>query len=163
MRMRTQRGFSLIELLVVVVIILVIAAVAVPNLLRSRMSANEASAIASVRTIITSEIVYSATYTAGFSPNLTSLGDGGTSANCVLPNQPAASSACLIDPSLGSGTKSGYVFTYAAAGGVTNDSYTLNADPLTAGFSGQRHFYTDANHVIRVNNTAPASSSDPPL
>lgn len=163
MRIRNQRGFSLIELLVVVVIILVLAAIAIPNLLRSKMSANEASAIASVRTIITSEIVYSVTYTVGFSPNLVSLSDGGASANCLPPNLPVASSACLIDPSLGSGTKSGYVFTYVAAGGAINNSYTLNADPMNPGITGQRHFFTDASHVIRVNNTAPASNTDPAI
>jgi type IV pilus assembly protein PilA len=158
-----QKGFSLIELLIVTTIILVIAAVAIPNLMRSRMSANEASAVASVRTLITAEIVYSSTYTVGFSANLLSLGDGGTPANCIPPAAPAANSACLIDANLGSGTKSGYVFTYVAAGGSgTNSTFTLNADPVSPG-AGQRHFYTDASDVMRVNFTAPASPSDPPL
>ena len=158
-----QKGFSLIELLIVTVIILVIAAVAIPNLMRSRMSANEASAVASVRTLITAEIVYSSTYTVGFSADLPSLGDGGTPANCTPPAVPAANSACLIDPNLGSGTKSGYLFTYAAGGGSgTNSTFTLNADPISTG-SGQRHFYTDATDVLRVNLMAPASPSDPAL
>ncbi len=73
-----QKGFSLIELLIVVAIILIIAAIAIPNLLRSRMSANEASAVASCRTINTANVVYSSTYTVGFSPDMTSLSDGGT-------------------------------------------------------------------------------------
>ena len=158
-----QKGFSLIELLIVTTIILVIAAVAIPNLMRSRMSANEASAVASVRTLITAEIVYSSTYTVGFSANLLSLADGGTPTNCIPPAVPGANSACLIDGNLGSGTKSGYVFTYAASGGSgTNSTFTLNADPVSPG-SGQRHFYTDASDVLRVNFTAPASPSDPPL
>src|SRR6266404_1907023 len=158
-----QKGFSLIELLIVTVIILVIAAVAIPNLMRSRMSANEASAVASVRTLITAEIVYSSTYTVGFSVDLPSLGDGGTPANCSPPAAPGANSACLIDATLGSGTKSGYVFTYAAAGGSgTNSTFTLNADPVSPG-SGQRHFYTDATDVLHVNLIAPASPSDPTL
>jgi type IV pilus assembly protein PilA len=159
-----QKGFSLIELLIVVTIILVIAAVAIPNLLRSRMSANEASAIASLRTIITSEIVYSSTYTVGFSANLLSLSDGGTPGNCVSPALPSASSACLLDPSVASGTKSGYLLTYVP-GGVSgiNGTYTLNADPVSAGSSGQRHFYTDDTDVLRVNITAIASASDPAL
>src|SRR5260370_41627437 len=80
---RNQSGFSLIELLIVVMIILVIAAVAIANLLRSRMSANEASAVASIRTIVTSEIIYSTTYTVGFCADFPSLSDGGTAANCV--------------------------------------------------------------------------------
>jgi len=161
---RKQKGFSLIELLIVVVIILVIAAVAIPNFLRSRMSANEASAIASMRTIATSEIVYSSTYTVGFAANLASLGDGGTPANCTPPAIPAAASACLIEASLASGAKSGYLFTYAAAGSSGgNNTYTLNADPVSTGVSGQRHFFTDETDVLRVNVTAVASASDAAL
>src|SRR5690348_18347796 len=105
---RKEGGFSLIELLIVVAIILIVAAVAVPNLVRSRMSANEASAVASMRTVITSEIVYSATYTAGFSQDLPSLSDGGTPTNCIPPAVPSASSACLLDSNVASGTKNGY-------------------------------------------------------
>ena len=161
---REEKGFSLIELLIVVVIVLVIAAVAIPNLLRSRMSANEASAIASMRTIVTAEIVYSTTFTVGFSTNLSSLSDGGAPTNCTAPAVPAAASACLIDASLASGGKSGYLFTYAAAGSSgANNTYTLNADPVSSGISGQRHFFTDDTDVLRVNITAVASSSDPAL
>jgi type IV pilus assembly protein PilA len=160
---RKQNGFSLIELLVVVTIILVIAAVAIPNLLRSRMSANEASAVASMRTILTSEIIYSTTYTVGFAANLTSLSDGGAASNCVPPALPSAASACLLDASVTSGNKSGYVFTYLpTSGGSGTSSFTLNADPLTSA-SGQRHFYTDDTDVLRVNLTTAASTSDPPL
>lgn len=161
---RKHNGFSLIELLIVVMIILVIAAVAVPNLISSRMRANEASAVASLRSIVTSEIIYSSTYTVGFSSDLPSLSDGGAVTNCVPPAIPSAASACLIDSLLASGTKSGYSFSYAAtSGGGVNSSYTLNADPISPGSSGQRYFYTDDTHVLRVNVTAVASPSDPPL
>jgi type IV pilus assembly protein PilA len=161
---RKQKGFSLIELLIVVAIILVIAAVAIPNLLRSRMSANEASAVASMRTIVTAEIVYSSTYTVGFAANLVSLSDGGTPANCIPPTVPAAAAACLIDATLASGTKNGYLFTYSTTGGGgTNNTYTVNADPISSGVSGQRHFFTDETDVLRVNVSAAASASDPAL
>jgi type IV pilus assembly protein PilA len=161
---RKHKGFSLVELLIVVAIILVIAAVAIPNLLRSRISANEAAAVASMRTIITSEIVYSSTYTVGFSADLPSLSDGGTPSNCIPPAVPLASSACLLDASVASGTKSGYLFTYApTAGSGVNNAYKLNADPVSAGISGQRHFYTDETDVLRVNMTAAAAASDPTL
>src|SRR6202140_5629825 len=114
-----QKGFSLIELLIVVAIILVIAAIAIPNLLRSRMAANEASAVASLRTVNTTEVVYQSTYGGSYAPSLTNLSDGGTATNCAPSATPTATSACLIDSTLASGTKSGYTFTYVpvAAGG----------------------------------------------
>ena len=107
---RKEGGFSLIELLIVVAIILVIAAVAVPNLMRSRMSANEASAVASMRTVLTSEIVYASSYTVGFSANLSSLSDGGAVANCIPPAVPSVNAACLLDSNVARGVlRSGLV------------------------------------------------------
>jgi type IV pilus assembly protein PilA len=159
-----QIGFSLIELLVVVSVILVIAAIAIPNLLRSRMAANEASAVASLRSINTSQVVYQSTYGPGFAPNLLDLSDGGTPTNCLAPTPPTATSSCLIDAVLASGTKSGYKFTYTpVSGGAAVTSYTVNGDPTTAGGSGQRHFFTDDTLVIRVNSLAAATSTDPPI
>jgi type IV pilus assembly protein PilA len=159
-----QTGFSLIELLIVVAVILVIAAVAIPNLLRSRMAANEASAVASLRSINTSQVVYQSTYGSSYASRLADLSDGGTAANCVASAIPTSTSACLIDSVLASGSKSGYKFMYGPLStGPVVAAYTVNADPTSSGASGQRHFFTDQTNVIRVNDAAAAANSDPSL
>src|SRR6266849_7107811 len=159
-----QTGFSMIELLIVVVVILVIAAIAIPNLIRSRMAANEASAVASLRAINTSQVVYQSTYGPSFAANLGQLSDGGAAANCVSPNTPTATSSCLIDAALAGGTKSGYTFLYTpVSAGAVVTSYSVNADPITSGASGQRHFFTDETNLIRVNAAAVATNTDSPI
>ena len=163
-----QKGFSLIELLIVVAIILIIAAIAIPNLIRSKMAANEASAVASLRTINTAEVVYSTTYNVAsvFSTDLTSLADGGTPANCQAGAIPTSAQACLIDPALAGATvapgKSGYTFTYTPNSPVAGN-YTVTAQPVTLNSTGVRYFFTDQTVVIRANSGAPATLGSTPI
>jgi prepilin-type N-terminal cleavage/methylation domain-containing protein len=147
--MRRAKGFSLIELLIVVAIILIIAAIAVPSFLRSRLMANESSAVASIRTINTAMISYNSSYpTVGFAANLAAL--GGT---CTGAAVPSSSTACLIDSQLATGTKSGY--TFVATG--TSGSYITYGNPVTPNGTGVRSFCSVQDTIVRVSLTPLAS------
>ena len=145
--MKKQKGFSLIELLIVVAIILIIAAIAIPNLLRARMAANESSAVASIRTINTAMVTYNSTYpTIGYAATLLALG-GAPGVACV----PGSGTACLIDSVLAAGTKSGYTFAAASvAGGPPTVSYEASAVPVTLNQTGIRSFCSFEDAVVRV-------------
>jgi type IV pilus assembly protein PilA len=154
-----QKGFSLVELLIVVAIILIIAAIAIPNLLRGKMAANEASAAGSLRSINTACISYSITY-GQYPPTLAALGPPAAGA------QASATNADLLDSVLAAGTKSGYVFTYApvaAAGSGLNQTYTTTDNPQVQGTTGQRYFFTDQSGVIRADSAQAATAASTPI
>jgi prepilin-type N-terminal cleavage/methylation domain-containing protein len=163
--MKRAKGFSLIELLIVVAIILIIAGIGIPNYMRSRMSANEAAAVASLRNISTGSVVYSSTYGNGYPPSLLTLGPppgNPSGANCDHAN--------LIDDVVANGLKSGFLFTYAMAnpnatkpGGCSNaggNSYFITAIPQAVGQTGQRSFCSDQSGVIRFDPTGNGIDSD---
>jgi type IV pilus assembly protein PilA len=158
-RHRRTKGFSLIELLIVVTIILIIAAIAIPNLMRSKSQANETSAIESLRALNESALLYSNTY-GGYPHALSDLGPAAGGA------APTSTSADLIDSVLSSGVKSGYRFTYtvvASDPGGNVQSYAISATPVTPGSSGQRSFYTDQAGTIRSTSSGTADATSSPI
>ena len=165
--MRKEKGFSLIELLIVVAIILIIAAIAVPNLLRSRMAANEASSASALRTITTANITYSSTYNVGYAGGLAALGPK-TAAS------PDSGASDLLDAVMGSAApvKSGYKFIYLAGptgaaptAAAPNATFTGFATPVSLGSSGQSGFCVDQTNVVGKDTTGavaapPATACD---
>jgi type IV pilus assembly protein PilA len=146
-----QKGFSLIELLIVVAIILIIAAIAIPNLIRARMSANESSAVGSVRSINSAEISYNAAYPdTGFSTTLAPLGG-------ASPCTPSSATGCFIDAVLSGGTKSGYIFAVdngSCTASTPQNCYSVVANPTQPGQSGVRGFCSFEDAVVRYSTTS---------
>jgi type IV pilus assembly protein PilA len=142
--MKENKGFSLIELMIVVLVIGIIAALSMPNLAKSKMAAHESSAISGMRTLVTAQITFAARSGSGnFAADLTEL-----------------EAANLIDSVMGSGTAEAYSFAISGSG----VQFTVDARPLVYGSSGIRSFFTDESGAIRYTTAdAAATASDPGL
>jgi type IV pilus assembly protein PilA len=148
--MNKQKGFSLIELLIVVAIILIIAAIAIPNLLRARIAANESSAAASVRSIVTAQLAFQNAFQI-YANTITALGPP---AGTGCPSSgPTSAAACILDYQLATSTatnpKSGYYFT---ASSPTTTQFFIQGHPSSAGTSGVKGYCATEDNAVRFNN-----------
>jgi prepilin-type N-terminal cleavage/methylation domain-containing protein len=159
-----RKGFSLVEILVVVMVVMIIAAIAIPSLLHARMKANEAAAVASIKTIQTAETLYANTYPdVGYTGSLPNLGNHGTACE-----KPTSTNACIImDEALTSGLKNGYIFEVINDGNKPSMSYTATATPesdatghciVQSGQSGELHFSVAGSTSAGARSLGSASS-----
>ena len=144
--MKNQKGFTLIELMIVIAIIAIIAAIAIPNLIEARKGSNEAAAIGALRTLTTAQ----ALFREGDKDKDTTLD--------YATNLGELKTANLIDGVLGSGTKQGYSFNVTS--GTPQFTWSATASPASPGKSGDRYFFVDESGVIRFATTATATSTD---
>lgn len=144
--MKTNKGFTLVEIMVVVAIVMILATLVVSSVLRARHNANEMAAVAACKTVVTAcQNFYTNTLPHTYPSSLSEL---------IQPQ----SNPPYIDNVLASGTKQGYRFTYAL---VNTESFTLNADPAISGKTGTRHFFVDETGIIKANSNGQAASGDP--